>query len=101
MSNTLPFHEWLRDSRKKLGVTQVQLAERMGSTQSAIVRLESGRHDQLLDKTVGGACKALGIAADIFVDTKGRVRVYKIDDPNKSAADPKTPPPAQATGTDG
>lgn len=39
----------IREARRRAGLTQVQLAERAGTTQSGIARWESGRTDPSLE----------------------------------------------------
>src|SRR3954453_11228690 len=41
--------ELVREARKRAALTQAQLAERAGTTQSAIARLESGRTSPALE----------------------------------------------------
>ena len=42
--------ELVREARKRAALTQAQLAERAGTTQSAIARLESGRTSPALEQ---------------------------------------------------
>jgi len=99
MSKLVPFNIWLKDARKKLGVTQVTLAKRMSCTQSSIVRIESGNYDPLMN-TVGRVCAALKVEADLLVNKKGQVKVYELEAPVAAAAEPAAAEPAK-TGTDG
>lgn len=46
--------------REKRGLTQVQLANKIGSTQPAIARLEAGKHNTKLDY-LAKIAKALGL----------------------------------------
>jgi transcriptional regulator with XRE-family HTH domain len=56
----------LRETRRAAGVTQVQLAERIGETQSHYSKMERGevRLDVLQLRTI---CAALGTALPAFV----------------------------------
>jgi len=56
----------LREMRRAAGVTQVQLAERIGETQSHWSKMERGevRLDLIQLRTI---CQALGIALPVFV----------------------------------
>lgn len=54
--------EWgerIRTERERLGLTQAELGDRIGSTQPAVARLEAGGVTPSLD-TLGRVAKALG-----------------------------------------
>ncbi|HLH26669.1 MAG TPA: helix-turn-helix transcriptional regulator [Chloroflexota bacterium] len=59
-------------ARLAAGLTQQQLADRLGKKQSAIARLESGKHPPRLDTLVAIA-RAVGAA--FIVEPDGRLRV--------------------------
>lgn len=63
--------------RDKLGITQRELAARMGVTQPAIAKLESGRAKNLELRTLCRWATALGGQLEIIVRT-GRPRRSKI-----------------------
>lgn len=44
--------ELVREARKRAGITQAELASRVGSTQPAIARIESGRSQPSFDRVV-------------------------------------------------
>jgi transcriptional regulator with XRE-family HTH domain len=50
----------LRDKRNELGLTQSQLADKLGIRQPSVAQLESGEYVPSLD-TVDTVCRALGI----------------------------------------
>jgi len=66
----------LRAARKIRGLTQVQLAERLGITQKSYQRMETGVHD-LKMSTIYDLCKALEISSDwligLNIDTQNPV----------------------------
>src|SRR3954454_12662318 len=49
----------VRDARRHRGLTQLQLAERLGTSQSAVARIEQGGQDLTLD-LLGRLSEALG-----------------------------------------
>ena len=60
----------IRGAREVLGLTQQQLAERMGSTQSAVTRWEGGEHEVTM-RTLSRVAEALGIEFFVHFGTKG------------------------------
>jgi DNA-binding XRE family transcriptional regulator len=54
--------------RQDLGMTQVQLARRMGTSQQAISRLESGDYEGFTLRTLGKLAHAMG--AELVLDLK-------------------------------
>lgn len=54
------------DARLKAGLSQQALAEAMGTTRSAVSRLESGRHSPSVD-TLAAAAEALGCDLEIRI----------------------------------
>lgn len=56
-------HELIRKARKEAGMTQQQLAARMGSSQPHVARLEQGRHMSI--KSLNEVAAALGKEVDI------------------------------------
>lgn len=59
----------LRAERERLGLTQAELAERMGTTQPTVARLEAGGLTPSLD-TLHRAAEALGL--ELVVDFRQR-----------------------------
>lgn len=59
-------NDLVREARKRVGWTQRQLAERAGTTQSAIARLESGRTTPSFD-TVLRLVRLCGLDLDIML----------------------------------
>lgn len=53
----------LREARKAKGLTQAEVAEKLGLQQQAWQRLEGGKLDPKMS-TIYNACKILGISAD-------------------------------------
>jgi transcriptional regulator with XRE-family HTH domain len=63
-----PTHLYLREYRDDRGLTQEQLAERIGTTKATISRIENGRRDPTLG-FLGAAVEALGrglVVSDLF-----------------------------------
>ena len=59
---TVPLHRQLRDARRKLGLTQAELARRVACAQSAVCMMENGRADALSRETLAK------IAAELHVE---------------------------------
>lgn len=59
-------NDLIREARKRAGLTQRELAERAGTTQSAIARIETGRSTPTLD-TVLRMLRLCGLDLDIML----------------------------------
>ena len=57
----------MREARRRAGLTQRELAERAGTTQSAIARLESGRTSPSFDQVLR-LIKLCGFRLDVALD---------------------------------
>jgi transcriptional regulator with XRE-family HTH domain len=57
----------VKEARRRAGLTQRQLAERAGTTQSAIARLETGQTNPSFDLVVR-LIEACGFRLDVFLD---------------------------------
>ena len=74
LSEEFAFLDEVLRARAEAGLTQAQVAERVGTTQSAIARLESGarRHSPSI-ATLQKYAKALGYRVEVkFVKERGR-----------------------------
>lgn len=60
--------ENIKKARKAAGVTQKQLAERMGVYQKDVSRWENGEHAPSIE-LLAGICKALKVSADTLLET--------------------------------
>jgi len=67
----------IREARRRAGLTQAELAHRVGTTQSAIARLERGRTEPSIER-VGQLLRACGLDLN--------VRLAPADDSNWSVA---------------
>ncbi len=59
----------VREARKRAGLTQAELARRVGSTQPAIARLESGRVQPTFDRVVE-LLKACGFDLHVHLEPR-------------------------------
>lgn len=59
-------NDLVREARKRVGLTQRELAERAGTTQSAIARIETGRSTPTFD-TVLRLLRLCGLDLDIML----------------------------------
>ncbi len=59
-------NDLIREARKRTGLTQAQLAERVGTTQSAVARWESHRSTPSFD-TVFKVVRACGLDLDLML----------------------------------
>lgn len=68
----------LVEAREAAGISQSELARRMGKTQSVIARLESGEHSPKLE-TMADAARALGYRLDIKFTRDRSIKVERSD----------------------
>lgn len=66
----------LRTARKACNLTQVQLAEKLGISQTSYQRMESGSYD-LKMSTIYNICKTLEISADWLLGLSNKQEVPK------------------------
>jgi transcriptional regulator with XRE-family HTH domain len=76
----------LAQLRREMGVTQVELAERLGVKQAAVSKLE--RKTDLLISSLANYLEALGLDARITVTFSGREREYELTNPIRTHGDP-------------
>ena len=63
------YGERLKTARKMKGLTQTELATKLGITQKSYQRMETGNHD-LKMSTIYSICKELSISADWLIGLK-------------------------------
>lgn len=63
------YGERLKNARKQKGLTQTELAEKLGITQKSYQRMETGNHD-LKMSTIYQLCKTLEISSDWLIGLK-------------------------------
>ncbi len=56
-----PIHVLLRDARRKMGITQAELARRVECTQSAVSMMEKGKPDAVARPTLAKIATLLGV----------------------------------------
>lgn len=59
-----------KELRKRLGLTQEQIAQKLGITQSAWARMESGGVQDIRVSTLFHICKTLNVSADWLLGLK-------------------------------
>jgi len=69
--------QFVREARRRAGLSQAEVASRAGTTQSAIARLESGRSAPSLER-ITGLARACGFDLE--------VRLVPLDDSDRSVA---------------
>lgn len=65
----------LKETRNKLGLTQIEISEKLGMKQATYQKLESGKTPDMRISTLSHICKTLEISADwllgLNIDTQG------------------------------
>lgn len=70
-TSSSPLHRLLRDARRKLGLTQAELARRVSCAQSAVCMMENGRADALSRETLAKIGAVLGVSIPEAVSGAG------------------------------
>jgi transcriptional regulator with XRE-family HTH domain len=87
MTNPAWFPDRLRELREQAGLTQEQLAERVGVKRDAVARWESGRREPGWSSILA-LCKALGVECTAFAQSPTKRRPAKIGRPRKTPPKP-------------
>ena len=58
----------MKGARKKMGISQGELARRANTTQATVSRIENGKITELKMQTAVDLAKALGLTPDFLVD---------------------------------
>lgn len=61
----------LKEAREKLGMTQTELATKLGMVQQTYQKIESGKADNIRITTLKHICKTLDISADWLLGLTG------------------------------
>jgi transcriptional regulator with XRE-family HTH domain len=65
----MPFGDVLKELREKAGLSQVELAEKAGTSQRAISFWEQNKREPALSN-IQKLCDALGVTCDVFFEAK-------------------------------
>ena len=68
---TIDIGKRVKGLRNALGLTQKQLAQKVGISQPSIANIEGGRTEELRGPTLAGLCKALNTNQDYLLTGKG------------------------------
>jgi transcriptional regulator with XRE-family HTH domain len=80
----------LAQLRREIGVTQAELADRLGVKQAAVSKLE--RKTDILVSSLANYLEALGVDARITVTVGGRKRESELTNPTRMHDDPDPDP---------
>jgi transcriptional regulator with XRE-family HTH domain len=81
----------LKELRKALGLTQLQLAEKTGLNQFGIAKLEQG-HREPAWGTVVALSEVLGVPCQAFLEEPAETAIAKVGRPSKAEAPPAKKP---------
>lgn len=60
----------LKETRNKLGLTQVEIAKKLGMAQATYQKIESGKNSDIRISTLVHICKTLDVSADWLLGLK-------------------------------
>lgn len=86
MGDVMTFAEKLKQTRKKQGISQAELARRIGISRAAISRYESGERTQVAAPIIIAIAEVLGVdVADLVLDYTN-IQVYETQEEATQAA---------------